>query len=77
MAWLANLDARATRWPLPFRWAYRGLKWYLIAAGVIVVTGMAITEWREGRVGLGTGVFTAVTLGIIKGIAMARHRAGE
>lgn len=39
MAWLARLDARATRWPLPLRWGYLSLKWYLIVLGAGLVLG--------------------------------------
>lgn len=38
VAWLAKLDAKAKRWPRPAYWAYVGVKWYLIAAGAIVLT---------------------------------------
>lgn len=38
MAWLARWDARAETWPRPVRWLYLGVKWYLVAAGAIVLT---------------------------------------
>lgn len=38
MAWLAKLDARVQRWPRPARWTYLAVRWYLIAAGAIVLT---------------------------------------
>jgi hypothetical protein len=38
VSWIATLDAKAQTWPPAARWAYRGLKWYLILAGVILVT---------------------------------------
>lgn len=37
MAWLARLDRKAHTWPAPIRWLYQGAKWYLIAAGAIVL----------------------------------------
>lgn len=42
MSWIARLDARAARWPLPARWAYRGLKWYLVALGGFAVIRLAL-----------------------------------
>ena len=37
MAWLAKLDARAATWPTPGRWAYVGVKWYLVALGAFLL----------------------------------------
>jgi len=36
LAWLARLDARAAKWPLPIRLVYLGVKWYLVLAGAII-----------------------------------------
>lgn len=36
MAWLARLDAKAQKWPRLIRWAYHGLKYYLLAAGTFL-----------------------------------------
>jgi hypothetical protein len=40
MAWLANLDARADRWPTPGRWTYIGMKWALVALGAFALLGV-------------------------------------
>jgi hypothetical protein len=47
MAWLAKLDARAQLWPTPGRWAYLGLKWYLVLVG-----GMALGRVFLDRIGI-------------------------
>lgn len=47
MAWLAKLDARAQTWPRAARWAYVGLKWYLVALGAFALLGV----WAD-RLGL-------------------------
>lgn len=36
MAWLDRLDAKSRRWPRFARWAYVGLKYYLLAAGAFM-----------------------------------------
>jgi len=74
MSWLARLDARARHWPQTAQLAYTGTKWLLIALGVFLAFGLAFRELQERRVGLGTGIAVAVTLGVIKGVLMARHR---
>jgi hypothetical protein len=33
LAWLAKLDARASKWPKPLSWSYFALKWYLVFVG--------------------------------------------
>lgn len=40
MSWLARLERHVHRWPRPVRWLYTGAKWYLIAAGVIVLLAL-------------------------------------
>lgn len=42
MAWLARLDATASRWPTPAYWSYLGVKWYLIATGAIALGGVVL-----------------------------------
>ena len=74
MAWLARLDAAARRWPPPAQWLYVSLKWYLVAAGVVLSVALAAREYREGRVGLGTGIVTVMALATIKGVALSRRR---
>ena len=46
MAWLARLDARASRWPSPVFWGYTALKWYLVVLGAWVL----IYVWRQNAV---------------------------
>lgn len=75
MAWLARLDARARRAPRPLRWAYWGLKWYLVALGTYGAVGLAIMELRERRAGLGLGLTLALVLAGIKGVAGAIGQA--
>lgn len=74
MAWLANLDARARRWPKPLHWTYAATKWLMVALGVYGALGLAYIEVSEGRVGLGTGIASVIVLATIKGIALARSR---
>lgn len=47
MSWLAKLDARSRQWSPPARWAYVGLKWYLVAVGALALLGV----WAD-RLGL-------------------------
>jgi hypothetical protein len=43
MAWLANLEARATKWPLPATWLLHFAKWWLA-----IVAAMAIfAAWTQ------------------------------
>lgn len=75
MSWLANLDARASKWPSAAKWPYRGLKWTLVAVGVYAALGLAYIEVvNEHRIGLGSGIAVAVLLAGIKGIAIALRR---
>jgi hypothetical protein len=37
VAWLAKLDARASKWPKPAHWAYLAVKWYLAAVGAFAL----------------------------------------
>jgi hypothetical protein len=37
MGWLANLDTKAARWPVPVRWLYLGVKWYLVVIGSLAL----------------------------------------
>lgn len=59
MAWLARLDTRARRWPRLARWAYTGLKFYLLAAG----TFLWIMLWWERHWFL--GLAQAVCVGVV------------
>lgn len=40
MPWLAKLDARARRWPLPIHWGYLGVKWGLALMGAASLIGI-------------------------------------
>jgi hypothetical protein len=40
MTWLANLDAKAKRWPVPAYIGYLGVKWYLVAVGALALAGV-------------------------------------
>lgn len=71
MPWLAKLDARAAKTPIPFRMSYLGLRWFLIVMGVYLMLMSAVTELSQGRLGIGIGVVTAVCFALIKGVSMA------
>ncbi len=42
MAWLEKLDAKAQHWPTAGRWAYRGLKWYLVLLGAFALIRVSL-----------------------------------
>lgn len=69
--WLSSLDQRSRQWPRIGRASYLTLRWLLIAAGAYAAIGLAVVEYREGRVGLGTGMAVAIALATIKGVLMA------
>lgn len=44
------------------------LKWSLVAIGLFVSLGAAVTEYRERRVGIGSGVVFAIVAGTMKAV---------
>lgn len=40
MPWLAQLDAKAAKWPRAGFWSYLAVKWYLVATGAIALGGV-------------------------------------
>lgn len=66
--------ATPTRWPRLLRWLFWFIKWNLVAMGAAACVGLAVDEIREKRVGLGTGVVTAVTFGTIKALLTVAAR---
>jgi hypothetical protein len=51
------------------------VKWGLVALGAFAGVGLAINEWHEGRVALGTGIVAALALALVKGVFMALSAA--
>jgi hypothetical protein len=47
MPWLEKIDARASRWPVPAKWLYLGIRWYLIVLG-----GFCVMRLYLDRVGI-------------------------
>lgn len=71
MAWLDRLDATSRHWPRLARWAYLGVKYYLLAAGAF----MWVMLWwkRHWLLGLSQlGIVGYVLLSELRG-----HRGGN
>lgn len=79
MPWLAALDARASRRSSPVRALYLSARYGLIALGAWCACYQAIVELGERRVGIGTGIATALLLAGIKGVLLAitGHTPGQ
>lgn len=39
MAWLANLDTRAARWPRVAFWGYLFVRWFIVVVVVLAIAG--------------------------------------
>jgi len=71
MAWLTRLDARSQHWPRLIRWAYLGLKYYLLAAGVFL---WVMLWWQRHWL---LGVMQVLFVGYVLASELRGHRGGD